>query len=69
MFERSFFDYLEDDDSCVLEEAPLSRLAAEGELMTYRHEGFWHCMDTFRDKEKLCRMWDENQADWKVWKS
>ncbi|MEM7409541.1 MAG: glucose-1-phosphate cytidylyltransferase [Myxococcota bacterium] len=65
--ERSFFDYLEDDDSCVLENEPLERLAAAGELMTYRHDGFWACMDTYRDFSYLNDLWSRGEAPWRVW--
>jgi glucose-1-phosphate cytidylyltransferase len=68
VFEPGIFHYVEDNDHCVFEKTPLERLAADGQLQIFRHHTFWHCMDTFRDKETLCRMWDENRADWKVWK-
>jgi len=64
VFERRVFDYLDDD--CVLEKEPFERLAAEGELMAYRHDGFWKCMDTFKDNVELNDIW-ENGAPWKVW--
>ena len=64
----AIFDYL-DGDGCVLEQAPLERLADDGELMAYRHEGFWQCMDTQRDKEKLEKLWASGQAPWKVWEA
>lgn len=60
------FDYIK-DDSIVLEEEPLQNLSQEGELMAYRHEGFWQCMDTKREMEKLEEMWANNEAPWKVW--
>jgi glucose-1-phosphate cytidylyltransferase len=53
VFNREIFDYLEDDDACILERTPLERLAAEGELQIYRHDGFWQCMDTPKDREML----------------
>lgn len=61
------FGYIE-NDSTVLEKAPLERLADDGQLMAYRHEGFWQCMDTQRDKERLEKLWAEGKAPWKVWK-
>ena len=64
VFERRIFDYL--DDNCVLEKEPFERLAAEGELMAYRHDGFWKCMDTFKDNVELNEIWDAG-APWKVW--
>ena len=59
-------DYVE-DDTVMFEREPMERLAAEGQLMCYKHEGFWQCMDTLRDKERLEKMWAENKAPWKVW--
>lgn len=66
VFEPQVFDYLENDET-VLEAEPLERLANDGELMAYRHHGFWHCMDTLRDKNRLQEMWDSGEAPWKVW--
>lgn len=59
-------DYLDGDD-CVLEQAPLTRLAAEGQLHAFLHRGFWQCMDTFRECEMLNRMWESGEAPWKKW--
>jgi len=59
-------DYIE-DDTTVFERAPLERLCADGELMAFRHRGFWQCMDTMRDREKLERLWASNEAPWKRW--
>jgi len=64
VFEPEIFDYL--DDNCVLEKAPFEHLAADGQLNAYRHEGFWKCMDTFKDNVELNEIW-ENGAPWKVW--
>lgn len=66
VFEPEIFDYLEDDRT-TLEGEPLERLAADGELMAYRHPGFWQCMDTLRDKQRLQALWDEGSAPWRVW--
>ena len=60
-------DYIK-DDTIMLEREPMEQLADEGELMCYKHHGFWQCMDTLRDKEKLEQMWTENKAPWKIWK-
>jgi glucose-1-phosphate cytidylyltransferase len=65
VFEQKVLDYLDED--CVLEQAPLERLASEGQLMAYRHEGFWQPMDTFREYTMLNEMWDSGNAPWKVW--
>lgn len=66
VFQRRFFDYLSDDDSCILEREPLERLCREGQLMSYLHDGFWHCMDTYRDFVALNEHWKKGAA-WKVW--
>ncbi|RMD84189.1 MAG: glucose-1-phosphate cytidylyltransferase [Candidatus Dadabacteria bacterium] len=66
VFHRRFLDYLDGDDT-ILEREPLERLAAQGELMAYRHEGFWQPMDTLRDKQLLETLWNEGRAPWKVW--
>jgi glucose-1-phosphate cytidylyltransferase len=65
--EPAIFDYL-DSDSSVLETDALERLAEEGQLAAYRHEGFWHCMDTLRDKRQLEALWKSGRAPWKLWK-
>jgi glucose-1-phosphate cytidylyltransferase len=59
-------DYLTGDD-CVLEQEPLNRLAAAGQLKAFKHDGFWQCMDTYREQELLNRLWNAGQAPWKVW--
>lgn len=55
------------DDEAVLEEAPLARLAAEGQLSAYRHRGFWQPMDTYREALLLNQMWDSGEPAWRVW--
>jgi len=52
----------------VLEREPLARLAREGRLGAYRHEGFWDCMDTYKDAVMLNDLWEEGTAPWKLWK-
>jgi len=59
-------NYLDGDD-CVWEQQPLSRLATEGQLMAFEHDGFWQPMDTLRDKIHLESLWNEGRAPWKVW--
>ena len=54
-------------DDCVWEQEPLKGLAADGELMSYKHDGFWQPMDTLRDKVRLQELWDEGDAPWKTW--
>jgi len=66
VFEPAIFDYLQ-GDSDSLEADALEQLAADGQLCAYRHEGFWQCMDTLRDKRYLQTAWDAGQAPWKVW--
>jgi glucose-1-phosphate cytidylyltransferase len=66
VFEPEVFDYLPGDDTS-LEAHALQRLAKEGQLSAYQHEGFWQCMDTLRDKRQLQLAWDSGRAPWKVW--
>ena len=63
---QKIFDYLE-DDSTILEQGPLQRLAADGELMGYNHQGYWQCMDTQREKKALESLWQSGKAPWKIW--
>lgn len=63
---RRVFDYLEGDD-CVFEQKPLQRLTAEGQLVAYRHEGFFYAMDTYREYLQLNEWWQAGRAPWKVW--
>jgi glucose-1-phosphate cytidylyltransferase len=63
---RRIFDYLGRDE-CVLEQAPLQRLAAEGQLMAYRHGGFFFAMDTYREYKYWNELSDNREAPWKVW--
>lgn len=60
------FNYLK-DDTTVFEQEPMQRLAAEGNLMSFRHDGFWQCMDTQREMNKLEALWQSGAAPWKVW--
>ena len=60
------FDYLK-DDTTVFEKEPMENLAKDGQLMAYRHNGFWKCMDTQRDKMQLEEMWASGKAPWKTW--
>lgn len=66
IFEKKFFDYLGEND--VLEQAPLERLAKDGQLIAYRHEAYWKCMDTYKDTLVLNETWEKGKAPWKVWK-
>ena len=67
VFNRKLLDYLTDDDKCDFERGPLEEIASDGELMVYTHDGLWACMDTYRDVEYLNKLWQNNQAFWKVW--
>jgi glucose-1-phosphate cytidylyltransferase len=66
VLEPEIFNYI-DNDQTQWEKEPLERLAAEGQLMAYRHEGFWQCMDTLREKHILNTMWESGKAPWKLW--
>lgn len=66
VFQPEIFHYLE-NDSTVLEHEPLEKLVADGQLMSYRHTGFWQCMDSLREKTELENMWSSGSAPWKVW--
>ncbi len=64
-FESAALGYL--DEASVLEREPLQRLAADGQLHAYRHEGFWDCMDTYKDAVTLNDLWASGEAPWRVW--
>jgi glucose-1-phosphate cytidylyltransferase len=66
VLEPGVIDYIE-GDATAWEHAPMERLAREGQLAAYRHEGFWQCMDHLRDKQYLDNLWVSNKAPWKVW--
>ena len=67
-FEPGVFDYLKADPSCVLEQEPLQKLARDGQLMAYRHDGFFFAMDTYREFRYLNELWAGGEAPWKVWR-
>jgi glucose-1-phosphate cytidylyltransferase len=68
VFESGIFDYLGNDrDDMVLEHEPLGRLARDGQLVAYQHDGFWQPMDTYRESTMLNEMWASGQAPWRVW--
>jgi len=66
VFEPAIFNYLEDENTS-LEAHVLERLAEEGQLAAFKHEGFWQCMDTMRDKNLLEKLWESGEAPWKIW--
>ncbi len=67
VFNLKLMEYLSEDPECDFEFGPLEKLATEGEIMTYKHKGFWECADTVRDIEHLNKLWNENKAFWKIW--
>lgn len=66
VLQPEIFDYLEGDQT-IFETTPLERLAAEGQLMSYRHDGYWQCMDSMREKMMLEELWESGKAPWKIW--
>jgi glucose-1-phosphate cytidylyltransferase len=67
VFKKEFFEYLDEEESCTLEKSPLMDLAADGQLMVYPHNGFWQCVDTYRELEILNEMYEKGNSPWKVW--
>ncbi len=66
VLEPEIFDYIEGDDT-QWEKAPLENLAKDGQLMAYKHNSYWQCMDTLRDKRRLEDLWNSGNAPWKTW--
>lgn len=66
VFEPQIFDYISGDDT-IFEKEPLNKLVELGELNAYTHKGYWQCMDTIREKEKLEKLWASGGAPWKLW--
>jgi len=67
VFNRSIFDYLSNDEDCILERAPLENLARDQQLALYPHDGFWFCMDTFKEAQTLNEMARNRETPWMVW--
>ena len=67
VFKKQVFDYLDED--CMLENEPFERLAKEKQLTLFKHDGFWHCMDTYKDFQDLNKVWNSGKVPWKIWKS
>jgi glucose-1-phosphate cytidylyltransferase len=67
VFNKSLLDHLTTDEKCDLEKGPMEMLAKAGQVMVYKHEGQWECVDTERDLIHLNKLWNENSAFWKVW--
>jgi len=66
--EPKVFDYIDNEESTIFEQEPLRNLAKDGEIFTYKHNSFWKPMDSLKDKNDLNKLWDRNEALWKVWK-
>lgn len=66
VLEPEVLNYIE-GDHIMFEREPLEKLALDGQLFCYKHKGFWQCMDTLRDKQRLEELWDKGKAPWKVW--
>ena len=66
VMEPEFLDWI-DGDQTTLEQEPLSKAAETGNLLAFKHTGFWHCMDTLRDRNELESLWESKSAPWKVW--
>ena len=67
VFEKEIFDYIKNGDSTTLERTPFETLAKEQKLAAFKHDGFWHPMDTLRDKKHLEKLWALEKAPWKIW--
>ena len=66
VFDYQIFDYLKDETS-ILEREPLENLAKDNQLLAYKHHGFWHCMDTIRDRDNLNEIWSKENTPWEKW--
>jgi glucose-1-phosphate cytidylyltransferase len=68
VMEPGALSYLTTDDSCILEREPLEKMSHDGQLMMFRHQGFWQCVDTYRDLTLVNDLWSRGRAPWKLWK-
>jgi glucose-1-phosphate cytidylyltransferase len=66
VFNRGVFEYLQDDS--ILEREPFEQLARDGQIMAYKHHGFWKCLDTYKDHLEFNQLWEEGNAEWKLWR-
>lgn len=64
---KKIFDHLSEDGNCIFEKEPLRGLAVKGDLITYHHNGFWHCVDTLKDVKGLANLYDRGNRPWMVW--
>jgi glucose-1-phosphate cytidylyltransferase len=69
VMEAGVFDYIQGGDNAVLEREPFEALAGKGQLNAYRHGGFWHAMDTLKDKNELSALWNTGRAPWALWEN
>ncbi len=67
VLEPQAFDYIKDDEKEIFERAPLENLAEDNQLNAFKHQGFWHAMDTLKDKKDLTQMWESQRAPWALW--
>jgi glucose-1-phosphate cytidylyltransferase len=65
--EPGVMNYIKEGDETLWEKEPMEKLTGEGQMMAYKHEGFWKPMDTLRDKTELDKDWNNGQAKWKIW--
>lgn len=65
---REVLDYLTAEEDLIFEKAPIENIVENGQMMVYKHQGFWHPMDTSRDYQLLNQLWTQNEAPWKTWK-
>jgi glucose-1-phosphate cytidylyltransferase len=65
--EPNIFDYITEGDATIWEKGPMDEIAADGKMMSFKHNGFWRPMDTLKDKQDLNEMWSSNEAPWKCW--
>ena len=68
VLEKEFLKYISKESSCIFEREPLANAAKDEQLMVYKHNGFWQCMDTLREHEMLEKLWTQG-APWKIWKN
>lgn len=68
VFNKELLDYLTEDEDCDFEFNALEKLAKRGDVMTYKHNGFWECADNMRDVNHLNKNWSTGNAEWKIWK-
>lgn len=67
VLEPEVFHYISDDNECIFEQEPMRNISLDGQMTAYKHNGFWQCMDTQRDKALLENLWNNKIAPWKKW--